>query len=281
MVRKERKDMKENSLGSRMKTYYEERAESRLTRRTPVIIRIDGRAFHTFTKNFSRPYDAVFHNAMNKTTKYLCQNIQGCKFGYTQSDEISLFLTDYDTLETDAWFDYRVQKMCSIASSMATMAFNKFFAESAKKWVDDYVRQYGAFVNEQDIKLVNAHEKAIEKGAMFDARVFNIPEEEVVNYFIWRQQDATRNAIQMLGQTYFSHKELYKKSCNDIQEMLFHEKDINFNNMSVEFKRGICVWKDAGEWIMDKCIPVFTTSNGRAFIESMFPAEVKSNRGER
>ena len=109
---------KKDSLGDRMKEYYENRAKTYLTRRTPVIIRLDGKAFHSFTKGLKKPYDTIFHYAMNHTMKYLCENIQCVKVGYTQSDEITLLLTDYDTLTTDAWFDNNVQKICSVSASM-------------------------------------------------------------------------------------------------------------------------------------------------------------------
>ena len=124
---------KKDSLGDRMKSNYEERSRVYLTRRTPVIIRLDGKSFHTFTRKLQKPYDAIFHDTMNDTLEFLCKNIQGCKFGYTQSDEITLVLTDYDTLTTDAWFDYQVQKMCSIAASMATLEFNRSFEKNARK----------------------------------------------------------------------------------------------------------------------------------------------------
>ncbi len=237
-----------DSLGDRMKEYYENRSKIYLTRRTPVIIRLDGKAFHSFTKGFKRPYDEIFHQAMNNTMKYLCANIQGCKLGYTQSDEITLLLTDYTTLTTDAWFGYGVQKMCSVAASMATLMFNKYFRAAvnsyfAGKVMDEYQKTMCA---------------ALDKGAMFDARCFNIPKEDATNCFIWRQQDATRNAIQMLGQTYFTHKELQGKSCNDIQDMLMLQKGINFNDMPVEFKRGVCCFKAPGGWALDTEIPIFT-----------------------
>lgn len=263
---------KKDSLGDRMKENYENRSKTSLIRRMPVIIRLDGRAFHTFTRGFKRPYDEIFHNAMNETIKYLCENIQGCKIGYTQSDEITLLLTDYDNLDTFAWFDYKVQKMCSIAASMATLAFNKAF----KKEVDLYFEKWenGSIATQNYCNILF---DAVEKGAMFDARVFNIPKEEVTNCFIWRQQDATRNAIQMLGQTYFSHKELDKKSQSAIQDMLMMQKDINFNDMPVAFKRGICCIKEPYTfsensettrqtgWILDYNIPIFTQD--RDYIE--------------
>lgn len=269
-----------DSLGDRMKNNYENRAKTYLTRRTPVIIRLDGRSFHTFTKGFKRPYDTVLHNTMNKTMKYLCENIQGCKIGYTQSDEITLLLTDYDTLDTCAWFNYNVQKICSISASMATMAFNKFFQEEAIKEIDNYYESWNT--SKEDEKYVKILEKAIDKGAMFDARCFNIPKEEVTNCFIWRQQDCTRNAIQMLGQCNFSHKELQRKSCNDIQDMLMILKGINFNDMTIEFKRGVCCKriiiqdsevdiKDGAhpvhQWIFDDEIPIF--SKNRDYIEEL------------
>jgi tRNA(His) 5'-end guanylyltransferase len=123
-----------DDLGTRMKTFYEEVPKTRLTRRTPVAIRIDGKAFHTFTRGFDKPFDEVLGNAMVATMKYLCENIQGCVFGYTQSDEITLILIDYQKLTSSAWFDYEVQKMCSIAASMATMEFNRQFNEEANGW---------------------------------------------------------------------------------------------------------------------------------------------------
>lgn len=246
--------MKHTSLDTRMKEFYEQRAESYLTRRTPVILRIDGRAFHTLTKNFERPYDKVFHRAMHRTMKYLCENIQGAKLGYTQSDEISLLLIDYDTFETSAWFDYRVQKICSIAASMATMVFNRFFAQEVE---NSYSLRYT---------------KALQMGAMFDCRCFNLPKEEVTNYFISRQQDATRNAIQMLGQTHFLHSELHGKSCNDIQDMLFTQKGINFNDMAIAFKRGVCCKRIEGNWIVDIDVPVFTQD--REYIEVLIHTEI-------
>lgn len=263
-----------DSLGDRMKEFYENRSKMYLTRRTPVMIRLDGKAFHSFTKGFFRPYDKIFHNAMNSTLLYLCKNIQGCKFGYTQSDEITLVLTDYDTLTTDGWFDYAVQKMCSISASMSTLEFNRAFKAEVDEW---YLRPDTTDQTDDLLEArVAAYDKAIKRGAMFDARVFSIPEEEVANAFIWRQQDATRNAIQMLGQTHFSHKLLEHKSCNDIQDMLFLEKGINFNDMPTEFKRGICCYRKEvpcidrligykKEWILDKDCPIF--SQDRSYIE--------------
>ena len=264
---------KKDSLGDRMKENYENRAKTYLVCRMPVILRLDGKAFHTFTKGFKRPYDVVFHNAMNATVKYLCENIQGCKIGYTQSDEITLLLTDFDTLTTDAWFGYSVQKMCSIAAAMTTMAFNKYFVKYAEEWVDATLAMQDSDIEADYLNTLN---KAVEKGAMFDARCFNIPKEEVTNCFLWRQLDATRNAIQMLGQCNFSHKELQNKSCSDIQDMLMTQKGINFNDMATAFKRGVCCKRDEnGKWFIDNEIPIFSQS--RDYIEKTFRIEEQDN----
>jgi tRNA(His) 5'-end guanylyltransferase len=202
--------------------------------------------------------------------KYLCENIQGCKLGYCQSDEISLLITDYETINTAAWFDYQVQKMCSIAASMATLVFNRVFGELVSKHLSwhDY--------NNYEVAL----HKAKITGAMFDARCFSIPKEEVCNYFIWRQQDATRNSIQMVGQANFSHRELQNKSCDKIQDMLMTQKDTNWNDFDTVKKRGSCCTKtgkhtivdiQTGEqkerfiWEIDKNIPIFTQD--RNYIE--------------
>lgn len=272
-----------DELGKRMKTFYEEIPKTKLMRRVPVAIRIDGKAFHTFTKGFQKPFDEVLIESMQDTMKYLCENIQGCVLGYTQSDEITLILVDYKKLTSSAWFDYEVQKVCSIAASMATMAFNKYFSENINSECyvfDDELLDNGDFnpnyKNEYLIDLYTTHIKASYKGAMFDARCFNIPKEEVANLIYWRQLDATRNSIQMVGQANFSHKELQNKSCNQIQDMLMTQKEINWNDIPSYQKRGSCCIKEEyrfndslrSRWIIDNDIPIFKGDN-RKYIEDM------------
>ena len=275
--------MDNSDLAKRMKEYYEQVPKTRLMRRCPVIIRCDGRSFHTFTRGFQKPFDEVLIQTMQETTKYLCENVQGCVLGYTQSDEISLVLVDYQRFETSAWFDYEIQKMCSIAASMATMAFNKYFNINVNEYAYNHEEQFST------IRLTDTYNKAIKKGAMFDARVFNIPKEEVTNCVYWRQLDASRNSIQMVGQANFSHKELQNKSCNDIQDMLMTQKSINWNDFPTYQKRGTCVvrnkividsdgitgatilrdtTKSENEWIIDKDIPIFK-GEGREYIERL------------
>lgn len=274
-----------DDLGIRMKTYYEQIPKMKLMRRTPVAIRIDGKAFHTFTRGFQKPFDEVLIKSMQKTTKYLCENIQGCVLGYTQSDEITLILVDYKNLNSDAWFDYEVQKMCSIAASMATMAFNQFFKEAIWDYETDWklsLTPQSVEIQERHAKYVTVLKNAAKKGAMFDARVFNIPKEEVTNLLYWRQLDATRNSIQMVGQANFSHKELHGKSCNMIQDMLMTEKNINWNNFPTYQKRGSCcikkLYEDTTEdesafvvrtrWVVDTEIPIFKGED-REYIDKL------------
>ena len=272
-----------DDLGNRMKTFYEQIPKTKLMRRTPVIIRIDGKAFHTFTRGFKRPFDEILIRTMQETTKYLCENIQGCVLGYTQSDEITLVLVDYQRFESSAWFDYEIQKICSISASMATMAFNKFFRNNVENFIQDCATDYetqglcGEGTVEYD--LCKTYKKAVEKGAMFDARVFNIPKEEVTNCVYWRQLDASRNSIQMVGQANFSHKELHCKTCNDIQDMLMLQKNINWNDFPTHQKRGTCVIKievvdledgslNTSGWVIDKNIPIFK-GEGREYIDRL------------
>lgn len=278
-----------DDLGVRMKTFYEQIPKTKLMRRCPVAIRIDGKAFHTFTRGFHKPFDEVLIKSMQETMKYLCENIQGCVLGYTQSDEITLILVDYKRLTSSAWFDYEVQKICSIASSMTTMAFNKFFENYVdeyrfSKW-DGVSSKYKDDTWEYIQTLLNA----VGKGAMFDARCFNIPKEEVTNLVYWRQLDASRNSIQMVGQANFSHKELQNKSCNDIQDMLITQKGINWNDLPTYQKRGSCcvrnkiiiesdsvmttaqlrdASKSENEWIIDTDIPIFK-GEGREYIDRL------------
>lgn len=269
--------VKNDSLGDRMKGFYEGIPKTRLMRRCPVAIRIDGKAFHTFTRGFQKPFDDVLIGAMQDTMKYLCENIQGCVLGYTQSDEITLILIDYKNLDSQAWFDYEVQKMCSVSASMATMEFNKSFA----KRTDEYARKYvididcgedGEGLTEEEMKILGYWSKyyfVSQNGAMFDSRCFNIPKEEVTNLLYWRQLDATRNSIQMVGRANFSHKELMNKSCNDIKDMLANQKNINWNDFPIYQKRGSCCKKAEGYgWAIDEYIPIFK-GDGRSYVEEL------------
>lgn len=232
----------QDSLGDRMKEY-ESRNQYFLQRRTPVCIRVDMRAGHTFTRGFARPFDEVFGNAMVRTMEYCAKNIGNCVFAYCQSDEITFILIDYAKLETDAWFDYRTDKLCSISASMATMAFNKFFEEEIDRWL---ISKLNDGATSEEHQRLDIYHSAFNKGAMFDARCFNIPKEEATNLIYWRQLDATRNSIQMAGQANFSHKELQGCSCNKIQDMLMVNKGINWNDFPVRWKRGTAWTKDIG-----------------------------------
>ena len=157
-------------LGNRMKENYEDRFRFKLTRRTPVIMRLDGRAFHTLTRGMDKPFDLKFIEAMNNTARKLLDELQGAKCAYIQSDEISILFSDFDKLTTSAWFDYNIQKMCSIASGIASVEFTKLLG----------------------------------KTGIFDCRVFNIPKEEVTNYFLWRIRDWKRNSINMYARSLFT-----------------------------------------------------------------------------
>lgn len=276
--------MDKTSLGDRMKNNYENVNRFYLTRRIPVIIRMDMKAGHTFTRGMKKPFDDIFVKTMQETMKYLCENIQGCVLGYTQSDEISLVLTDYAKLTTDAWFGNNLQKMCSVSASMATLAFNKAFNDNIVKYIDgrlDAGRGITDDLTEYTKILINARNK----GAMFDSRAFSIPKEEVCNYFIFRQQDATRNSIQSVGQANFSDKELHKKSTKDIQDMLMTQKGINWNDYATTLKRGsccikaddslteydevgnICGYIQRSKWVIDNKIPIFTQD--RNYVEKL------------
>lgn len=221
-----------DSLGDRMKRQYENRTRYELPRRTYTVIRCDGKAFHTFTRSFAKPYSNALADAMHSATYALCKGVQGAIVGYTQSDEISVIATDFSDITTEAWFDGNLQKVISVAASIVTAAFNARIT-----------------------RLSNCGPTAL-----FDARAFTIPDPtEVENYLIWRQQDATRNSIQGLAQAHFSHKQLHGVTNPQAQDMLFKEKGINWNDLPVPQKRGVCLVKDSdGVWFVDDQIPVFT-----------------------
>ena len=239
--------MDKTNLGNRMKGY-EHVSRTKLTRRTPVIIRLDGKAFHTWTKCLTRldasleisPFSDMMHDCMSSTANELVGRIQNATISYTQSDEISILLNDWKGLKTDQWFDGNIQKIVSVSASMATAYFN------------DYVQRHklNIDIDNRDIPL-----------AFFDSRTFNIPKEEVANYFVWRQQDATRNSINMLAQYHFSHNTLQGKNTDQVQEMLFRDLNINWNDLATWKKRGYCATLVG----CDDGIPIFTKA--RDYIE--------------
>lgn len=262
--------MDTSELAKRMKDY-ESVPKTRLMKRCPVACRIDGKAHHSFTRGFKRPFDEVYIKSMQKTAKYLCENIQGVVLSYQQSDEITLILVDYKEFNTSPYFDYEVQKLCSVIASMATMAFNKFFAEETNEYRVRMKYDDDGYLDKDEYNQYVAYNKAISKGSMFDARVFNIPKEEVMNLLYWRQLDATRNSIQMVGQANFSHNQLHGKNCSNIQDMLILEKGINWNDYPTHLKRGSCCIKKPfkinegteqeairNKWVIDTEIPIFT-----------------------
>jgi len=212
-----------DNLGDRMKGNYEKRCQTHLVRRTPVIMHLDGRAFHTLTRGMDKPFDEWFINSMRNTALALVKDIQGAKCAYVQSDEISILITDFDRLTTAAWFDYNVQKMTSISASVASVYF------TANMGMKGY----------------------------FDSRVFNLPKEEVCNCFIWRQKDWLRNSIQMLSQHHFSHRELHGKNTSDMHEML-HTKGINWADLPDHLKNGIFIEYKDEMWQIAKPCPIFT-----------------------
>lgn len=262
--------MDKTSLGDRMKQY-EAVPKNFLMRKNPVIIRLDGKAFHTFTRGFEKPFDKIIETAMTETMLYLCKNIQGCVLGYTQSDEITLVLCDYQKIDTDAWFEYNVQKMVSISAAMATYAFNMI--------LDNIAADSFAAAGNQKTKITDLVMRKRNKGAFFDARAFSLPRNEVVNCLIWRQQDATRNSIQALAQSLYSHNELQGINCNKLQDKMFTEKGVNWNDLTTYQKRGACaiqklVTKASQtkgivtrySWVIDDEIPIF--AQNRDYIES-------------
>lgn len=207
-----------DELGNRMKTFYENRTKTYLTRRSYTVIRIDGKAFHSYTKGLEKPFDSKLIRAMDKTAEGLCEKIQGAKFAYTQSDEISILLTDFDNLETNAWFDNSVQKIVSVSASIATAVFNQYRIQQTleEDWTDI-----------DEIPM-----------ALFDSRVFQIPTRaEVINYFLWRQKDAIRNSVSMLAQSAFSHKAL--EGINTTEKKLMLEKaGQSWESLPLEYRMG-------------------------------------------
>lgn len=231
------------SISERMKSFYEHRYKIKLPMRFPVIIRIDGKSFHTWTRkhNIKKPFSELLIDIFDESTIKTCEHIQEVQIAYLQSDEVSFLVHNYKSIDQQAWFDNNLQKLVSITASIFTAFFN-----------------YELGTN-NFLKL-----------AFFDSRAFILPEEEVCNYFIYRQQDWTRNSLQMLARQFYSHKQLNNKNSSDMHEMLF-EKGVNWNNLSTKLKNGRCVVKKDDKWIVDNEIPIFTQN--RNYIEKYLEKE--------
>ena len=227
-----------DSLGDRMKRQYEDRTRMMLPRRTYTVVRCDGKAFHTFTRHCEKPHDQALADAMDDAAMALCHEAQGVCFGYVQSDELSIVMQDFAEIHTAAWFDGNAQKIASVAASVVTAAFAASYTVRPPM-------------------------------AVFDARVFTIPDPvEVENYFIWRQNDASRNSIQGLCQSHFSHKQLHGKSQADMHEML-HGIGLNWNDLPADQKRGRGIVRGERGWAVDGEIPVWTQD--RTWLTSRIP----------
>lgn len=227
---------------------YERTFRRCVPRRAYTLMRLDGRAFHTYLRGADKPYDVTFANDMEMVTLRLCEEIQGAKFAYTQSDEISLLLTDFDDLNSELWFGGNVSKMLSLSAAVAST-----YMYARRQW-------WG-------------------RVPLFDSRVWSMSDPvEVANYFLWRQQDATRNSIQAAGQRYFSPKELHGKSTGDIQEMLWTHHDINWSHYPDEFKRGRIVAPVVGEGWLAQAAPLFS-ANPNNILADLIP-ELPRLKGE-
>ena len=266
-------------LGERMKSY-EHVWRQKLIRRMPIIIRIDGKAFHTFTKGLKKPFDDIFMDAMQATAEYLLKEVQGCKFVYVQSDEISLLLTDYDNYDTEAWFDNNIQKMVSISAAKASVFFNQRFSLNC---IDYNIKskEAGTYDSNYSYKLLEAGSTL----PVFDARAFNLDKDEVCNYFIWRQEDCIKNSISMIARTMFSEKKLHGKSTIERKDMLLDAGIDIAKEYSTYHRRGTALYYDiisvpydseadnldsikdvmSNNVVIDKDIPIF--KEDRDFIE--------------
>lgn len=239
-----------DSMGDRMKDY-EDRFRHMLPRRAYTMIRLDGKAFHSYTRNLERPFDQDFRHAMQVAAVNVCRNAQGCKLGYVQSDEISLVLTDFDGIGTSAWFDGNMQKIVSVAASLASVAFN----------------------------TARLQQTGVASTEVFDGRCWSLADPwEVYNSFLWRQKDCTRNAVQMVARSVASHKECHNKNLSQLQELI-HEKGLNFNDFPVDCKRGAFLYPGENGWVVDVNSPIL--SQEQAYFFSKVPLIEQFKRVEK
>lgn len=199
-----------DELGALLKSKYESVTQLVLPRKTHTIIRLDGNAFHTYTRGCVKPFDQDLHNAMIASSVALLAKAMGARLAYTQSDEVSLLLTDFENPGTEPWFGGNVQKITSVSASIFTARFNQ--------------ARFGA-----------------SQPAFFDARVFTIDDPgDVVTYFQWRRADAWRNAVYSAARAYFSHKQLQGKGGLELLTML-SEAGVGWETFPRVFKFGTLI----------------------------------------
>jgi tRNA(His) guanylyltransferase len=246
-------------LGDRMKQY-EDTFRFSLPFRMPIIVRVDGRAFHSYTRNCKKPFDDELMDVMNQTAIALVKEITGSVLAYVQSDEISVLVKYYNKIDSQPYFGNNLQKIVSIASGIASTTFTIL-----SPIIFNEVRP-----------------------AVFDARAFVLPESEVCNYLLWRQRDTERNSIMMLARSLYSQKQLDSKNGEQLQEMIFQKGD-NWDKLPSDKKRGRCVVKVKAQvplvkdgkatdemvtrniWGVDRNIPIF--SKDRKYIEDRMNVE--------
>lgn len=242
-----------DEFGNRMKGY-EDKTRTYVDTKLPVIIRLDGTAFHSYVRGCTKPFDDNLINVMNETAKYLCAHIHGARMAYVQSDEISILINSYVHSNTQCWFNGNIQKMASVSAGMASAVFSNM----SPKIFGEY------------------------KMATFDSRVFNVPVEEVSNLFLWRQQDAMRNSISSFTRSFFSDKQLFGKNGLEMKQMCI-DKGFPWEDINHEYKMGRVILKESkeveminphnqelikvtrGEWVVDNKIPLFSAD--RFYIE--------------
>lgn len=241
------------TLGDRQKEY-EKNSDYVLTRRLPIIIRVDGRSFSRLTRKLTKPYSVDIGNIMSETMMYCIMEMQGAVFGYQQHDEINFILRNDQSFDSDPWYQNRIQKITSVASSLATLSFNR-----------------GLSRLDPPLDIIG--------DAIFDARVFALPTiSEVVNYLVWRQQDCIRDAVSAAAQEELSlkfgkrtaMKLLQKRTVAEKKELLLSQANIDFDEIySSSFKYGVAAYKvptiipskegmtARNKWTLNDTVPLF------------------------
>lgn len=260
------------------KSYFENASFSFLKRNMPMVIAVSGENYLEFIKDFQKPYDSIFILAMQNTLKHLCDAVPGCIFGYTEDFDLILVITPPENIENSSWFNYDTQKIVSLASSMTAMEFNKTFEKSAKS----YVLAGNNFDETKKINAMQGYVNAIDKGAIFSAKCFNLMADELYKYIYAKQKESINTAIKEMGRSYFKEEDLANKSSSDIQFMVFDKAGINFDDYPASFKHGsACIrnYKNGdslfselnpiGAWVIDNKMPMMREVN-RNYIDRLF-----------
>lgn len=259
------------------KSFYENISYNFLKRNETAAIIINGENYKEYSEKFQKPYDNIFISSMNKALIHMCSQIPTCLFGYTSCFDMAIFFSSPETFEQTSWFNYDTNRIATYASSVVTFEYNKVFEKTAKS----YVMSGKNFDETRKFTAMQGYVSAIDAGAFFTAKCFNIKKDQIIDYIYLLQKQTIQDAVHEMGRIYFNDNELAGKTSSEIQLMVFDKAGLNFDSYPDPFKHGsFCVRNfehngelivpeaEEGEFVIDESSPLLKPDS-KTYIEKI------------